>query len=263
MTGVEEQPDLGAARLHQLIYLALDLDHRAHVVMESHGAALGLEPGRKLGELGAVALDRLGRQADSVVDGRADLALHGSRGLGIDDDRAAHGEEEVELAPDALLLLLDRQLEEPAGEPARCQCEALLVQRLAHRAGLARELAALLHPGEAGLAGLGQAGLERDVAAELRQVVVGPADRRDAEPDRHRKALLTRARGGTSSRAAAASMGLLRDRRPTARPASSLSLMVKNQTPSCAPAFLDATGTPNNALSSLQSPDEGRSKGWR
>src|SRR5262249_34132966 len=87
------------------------------------------------------------------------------------------------LALQPLDLLLDRNLEQPAGEPAGNQLEAVPLQNGAEHHRIHRELAAGLGAAEAGEPALRQAGLQRRIAAELRQVVVRPGDWRDAEPD--------------------------------------------------------------------------------
>jgi len=55
--------------------------------------------------------------------------------------------------------------------------------------GIAREFVAELDALKARPARLGQARVERDVAAQFRQIVVAPPDRADAEADTHDRAL--------------------------------------------------------------------------
>jgi hypothetical protein len=51
--------------------------------------------------------------------------------------------------------------------------------------GVAREFVARLDAIETQLACLGEAGVERDVAAQFRQIVIAPPDRADAQADGH------------------------------------------------------------------------------
>ena len=55
---------------------------------------------------------------------------------------------------------------------------------------LARKLIAELDAGEPRLGRLGEAGLERRVAAQFGQIVVAPGDRADPEAHSHHRALL-------------------------------------------------------------------------
>ena len=67
--GIEQQADRIAGPRHQQVDLAFALDHRAHVVVEGHRAALGAQPFGELGQLVAVALELLVRHAWARGDG--------------------------------------------------------------------------------------------------------------------------------------------------------------------------------------------------
>ena len=69
--------------------------------------------------------------------------------------------------------------------PAGNKPQGVAIEERFQRLGIAREFAAHFDPGKSGLARLGEAGLERDVATELGHVVVRPRDRIDTEPDGH------------------------------------------------------------------------------
>ena len=108
-----------------------------------------------------------------------------ARGVGIDDARSAKIAVEREVREERLELLVDLALEDAAVPPAADQPEVVARKdRPEHRA-VARELAAELGAEIARLARLGEADLERRVAAELGHVVVGPGDGIDADPDAH------------------------------------------------------------------------------
>ena len=185
VAGVEEEAHRNVGRGHEQVDLGLGLDHRAHVVMVGERAALLLQPVGEPGELLAVAADVVGAELRAVGDRHRDPVLHRVRGLGIDQHRAAECQEEIELLAQASLLLVQTELQQAAREPAGDEGQAMVLEQRPQHLGIERELAALLHAGITGGAGFAQAALERDVAAELGQVVVGPADGGDAEADGH------------------------------------------------------------------------------
>src|SRR5690242_18890259 len=85
--------------------------------------------------------------------------------------------------------LVERELDEPPAIPAGDQGEAVVLENRHELGGAARQLVAELDRGIASLSGLGEACLERRLAAELRQIVVAPGDRVDADAHGHGGAL--------------------------------------------------------------------------
>src|SRR5882724_7004588 len=185
VAGVHEQPDRRTGVGHQQIDLGLGLDDRAHMVVIGHGhAALGHVLGQD-GQLGAIVLEIAGGKARPLADGRLLLALHAAGRLGVDHHRRAQLLEGDELLFHALLLLVDGTVEQAAGEPAGDELQLVRFEDGSKLPGIHGELAAGLRAAEAGGAALLETGLERCIAAELRQIVVGPGDRRDAQTDGH------------------------------------------------------------------------------
>jgi hypothetical protein len=78
-------------------------------------------------------------------------------------------------------LVLDRALEQPGAVPPRHEVELVILEDGPQHGGVAREFAAELHAFIAGLLRLVQTSLERIRLAELRQIVVGPGQRIDAD----------------------------------------------------------------------------------
>jgi hypothetical protein len=77
-------------------------------------------------------------------------------------------------------------IEQMAATPARDQTQPMSFEDRPQYRGVAGELVAQLDPRKARVLRLGEAGFERDVAAQFRQIVVAPADRADAEAHGHR-----------------------------------------------------------------------------
>src|SRR3954452_4231653 len=190
---VVEQPHRVGRALHQPVDLAGLLDHRAHVVVERHPHA---PVGHVAGELADPLEEHrpLGVGHHRAVGHRdAPVALHRARGLGPDHDLGARGLQQLEVRPHRRHLLLDRAVAQLAAVPARDELEPVLAQHRLERGGVVRELVALLDAGEAGLARLRDADLERRLPAELRHVVVAPGDRVGPDPDgAHRPCSLAR-----------------------------------------------------------------------
>ena len=198
MARVVEQADRFSAPGHQFADLRVGLDDRAHVVMERHPHA---EISHALGErrdLGAVGGPFVGGETRPLRDRVGDGAVASPRGVGIDDMFGAEVAQQREMRQDRLELLAHGLLADPAVVPARHQLQPVGGKDRTEKRALARKLAAELRAGVAGLLRLGEADLERRVAAERRIVVVRPGDRVDAELDGH--AVVLALEGASSGR---------------------------------------------------------------
>src|ERR1051326_3473582 len=128
-------------------------------------------------------------------------------------------------------------LEEPPTVPAGDQRQPVAIEDRAERGALARKLVAELDAGITRLLRLGEAGLQRRLPTELREVVVGPRDGVDADADGHAAYLGKCARLSLWSRrnayvlGAAAVYRRLRPRRRPHRlePAASLSQALRGR----------------------------------
>ena len=171
--------------LHQQIDVLFGLDRRGHVVVVGNRHALIRAPFAESGELAAVGLDLILVETRAHGQRRSAVALDGATRLAIDDAGRVGRLEQLHLRGDAVLLFIDVANQQATGEPAAADAHAVLPQDgLKHRR-VHREAAAGLHAGEAGLAGLPQALLQRDVVAQFGEVIVPPGDRRDAKLGSH------------------------------------------------------------------------------
>ena len=176
---VEQQRDAGM--VHEGIEFRLGFDDRRHMVVIDDRHALALDPVSEFGHPPGIGLHlvarklRLGRQRLRLV--ALDRAAH----FAIDDARRVHGLEQVDHRLDALLVGLDRFIDNGAGEPATAQRDVGLLEDWHHFGSRLREAAALLHPGKTCRARLAQTLLQRHVIAQFRQIVVPPGDGRHAK----------------------------------------------------------------------------------
>ena len=183
MPGIEQKRHVRARRRHQPVDLVGRLDHRAEVVVIAKPEALAARLGRQ-----AVEPCREFRQLERIQDGagreRAGaIALDRPAHLGEDEGAAAHGPKQRQMRPHGLDLRVHAAFQQPGAMPAGGQAQAMELQQGAQNLGLARKLPAELHARVARLARLVQAGRERNVAPQLRQVVVRPAHRIDRQLD--------------------------------------------------------------------------------
>ena len=155
------------------------------MVVEGKRHALVVAVLGELGELSAVGAHLVVVESWAARKRHVPLVLHRAGRLAIDDDAGAVLAKKLELRRGAVLLGGEVVLEHPARIPAG---DELQIVRRKHRLQLARilrEFAAGLGAGEAGLAAFGEAHVERRIAAELREIVVRPGDRSDAETGFH------------------------------------------------------------------------------
>ncbi len=153
------------------------------MVVKGHGDAAGPEMFGDVGQLGSEILPVAGSENRSARQfGRA-IVADAAGGLGKDHDLAAKGDEQHEMILDRCDFRLDRALEQPPAVPAGDEGEAVPIEDRAQGLGAARKLVAELDACIAGKARLGETRLERRLAAEFGQIVVGPGDRID--PDTH------------------------------------------------------------------------------
>src|SRR5262249_41494697 len=98
-------------------------------------------------------------------------------------DRAAERLQQVHMVPHSRDLVLCGAFEQTRAVPAGDEGKLVALEYPFQLACLARKLAAELDADITGLARLCEADLERNVIAEPAHVIVGPADRIDAEAD--------------------------------------------------------------------------------
>ena len=170
---------------HEGVDVALRLDDRSHVMMIAE-----LEPliGKSLGEFGhfrpvgrPVAFSHpraLGQRLRAV-------AVDGVRGLGDDDDIGARALGHRDMRFRRLEFLARRPPEQFRRVPAADEGHAAGAEFRLQRRSVAGHLVPLLHADDARLLRFLEARFERRVAADLLQVVVGPADRIGADEDGH------------------------------------------------------------------------------
>ena len=170
------------SRFHEPVDLLGCLHARAHVVVVGEGHALLLrffaEPVEALAEL----LPLLLREAGLGVEYGKVLALDGVALLGRPDHPGAHRVEEVAVRDELLLDLGVGLGGEKGGEPGVADGEAAEGEGLVEYRRIPRVLVAHLAAREAREGHLAHALLEGNLAAELGQVVVGPAYGRDRQP---------------------------------------------------------------------------------
>ncbi len=167
--------------------------------MIGHGHAAFGHVFRQRRQTGAILLERVGGQPRAAADGRLPRGLHAAGRFGIDHDRRAQRPECRELPLHALLFPPDGTLQQAARKPAGDKLQPVRGEEGTKLGGIHRKLAAGFRSAEAGGAALLQAGFQRRVAAELRQVVVGPRNRRDAEAYRHGRMVMATLRCAASS----------------------------------------------------------------
>ena len=182
VAGVEQQMHGRLGVRHEGVDVALRLDDRAHVVMIAElqplvGEALG-ELGHLRAEAGPVALGQPRALGQRLRRGRRGSCSSVSATM-TTSAPGALGHRDMRLR--RLELLARRALEQFGRIPAADEDQAELGELGLQRGAVVRHLVALLHALDAGLPGLGEAGLERRVAADLLQIVVGPADRVGAD----------------------------------------------------------------------------------
>src|SRR5208337_1920955 len=144
------------------------------------GETLG-ELGHLRAEAGPVALGepRALRQRTRAI------AVDRVRGLGDDDDVGARALRHGDMSLRHFELFARGALQELGRIPAADERHAIVGELVLQRRAVGGQLVALLHADDAGFPGLGEAGLERRVAADLLQVVVAPADRVGADAYAH------------------------------------------------------------------------------
>ena len=136
-------------------------------------------------DLGAIGGPLMGRERGAPRQREIAPTVDGVRGLGHDEDVGAHGDQEVAVGLGEVELLTGRALEQFDRVPTADAGEAERREGGLERLGPTRKLVAEFHPLDARLLGLGEAGLERRVAADLLEVVVRPADGVCPDADRH------------------------------------------------------------------------------
>ena len=185
VAGVEQQGNRGAGGVHHRVDVVGAFDNGAHVVVIGDADAFGQgavgdlrQPPSPFGPV-AAAQTRPLRQRFGAV------AMDGIGGLGEDQHVRAHRLQQIEMRPQRCHLGVGVALQQFSRIPAGDAGHAERLQRRLQRGGLARKLVAELHADEADLPGLGEACFQRGVAADLLQVVVGPADRVGADANGH------------------------------------------------------------------------------
>ena len=185
VTGViaqEHIPGIGVA--HHAVRLLAGLDHGAHVVVEAQLEAPVRGDLAQLVQAVAEAVP-LGVIHHVLVaageDGHVHLALDGVALLADVDAVGAHGSQEVQIGDEVLLLLLEGTGQDEGGVPAAGDAHAPQIQRLFQLGGVLGILVADLTAGEARQGHLADGLLEGVLAAQLRHVVVAPADGCDAQ----------------------------------------------------------------------------------
>ena len=116
-----------------------------------------------------------------VTEHRVLLCEQAAGQLAYVDAACTDSLEEIQLLDKCLFVLLVGGRAQEAREPLGCNLDAAQVECLVQYGRVGRELAANLGALKACQSRLGNHLLEGQLAAELRHVVIGPADRRNAE----------------------------------------------------------------------------------
>ena len=179
---VEEEARLVGGAPEEAIDVVLELDDGAHVVVEREGGAAGLvDPGRELVHAAAV-IPHLGiRQRRTAGERHVAPGLNGVRGFAVHEREGVELAEELHLVFGPLFLFFDRVHEQLARVPPRHEREPVPFEDRPQLLRRQRILAARLRARIARLRHLRKAGVERRIAAELREIVVRPRDGGDAE----------------------------------------------------------------------------------
>ena len=178
----EHIPGVGVG--HHAVRLLAGLDHGAHVVVEAEleapvngDFAQLVQPVAEAGPLLVVHHVLVPSRQDRGVH----LALNGIALLADVDPVGAHGGQEVQVGLEVLLLLLEGAGQEEGGIPAAGDAHAPQVQGLLQLRRVRGVLVADLTAGEARQGHLADDLLEGVLSAQLRHIVVAPADGRDAQ----------------------------------------------------------------------------------
>ena len=178
----EHIPGIGVG--HHAVRLLAGLDHGAHVVVE---AQLEAPVGGDLAQLVEAVAEAvpLGVVHHVLVaageDGHIHLALDGPALLADVDAVGAHGGQEVQVGDEVLLLLLEGAGQDKGRIPAAGDAHAPQVQGALQLRRVLGILVADLAAGEARQGHLADRLLEGVLTAQLRHVVVAPADGCDAQ----------------------------------------------------------------------------------
>jgi hypothetical protein len=197
VAGVEQQADIGVGAGHQSVDLGFWIHDRSHVVVKRE-----VNPARAqvAGNFEAAAEGRpVGvRKHRSRGQWRVRIAVSAAVAFGEDYHLATHRGQEVEMRGERRDFLGRAAAAKLRAVPAGDEIEPMPGEDGTQHGSVAWKLAAKLDAGESGQLRLGEAHLERDVAAQLRHVVVGPRDRIDAE--RHCHVVLSNRCSAPSSR---------------------------------------------------------------
>ena len=170
---------------HECINVAFRLDDRAHVMMIAKLEALVGQSLGKLGHLGAIPEPVAFVQTRAFRQRLGAVAVDGVRSFGDDDDIGAGALGHGDMRFRRLEFIPRRALEQFGRIPAADKGQAELGELVLQRCAIGRHLVAFLHADDARFFCLRETGLKRRVAADVLQVVVGPADRIRADANAH------------------------------------------------------------------------------
>ena len=181
---IAEEDIVGVGIGHHAVRLLAGLEHGAHVVVEAELEAPVRRDFAQLVQPVAEAVP-LGVVHHVLVaageDGGVHLALDGVALLADVDAVGAHGGQEVQVGLEVLLLLLKGAGQNEGGVPAAGDAHSPEVQGLFQLRGVGGILVADLAAGEARQGHFADDLLEGVLRAQLRHIVVAPADGRDAQ----------------------------------------------------------------------------------
>ena len=170
---------------HERVDVAFRLDDRAHVMMVAKLEALVGQSLGELGHLGAVSGPVTFMQPRALGQRLRPVAVNGVRRLGHDNDVGPCALGHGDMGFRRLELIARGTLEQFGRVPAANEGQAELGKLILERGAVAGQLVPLLHADDARFFCLGETCVQRRVAADFLQVVVGPADRVGADANAH------------------------------------------------------------------------------
>ena len=172
MAGVEQQPHIVARRRHQPVDLLLGLHDRSHMVMEREPYAARAQMLRDRVQARDERRPSAGIERRPPRKRRIRIAVGAAMTFGEHHRMASHCREQREMSFDSERLVFGRPPCKLRAVPAGHEPQSVAREDRREHVGVARKLAAHFDAGVTGEPRFGQTHVERDIAAQLRHVVV-------------------------------------------------------------------------------------------